>query len=148
MSTDSSAERSSAVSGTDRQAASSPPRIPARNSGSTERLWLKRSISYALISAPCPRGVRMTVIDLLLEYVRRPGADGAEHGYPVQQFPADVAGLPHPGRGRLRDELGGLPGPQPAGDVRAPLGVGDAGDRVVGDTRAADLQGEAAARDQ
>src|SRR5580692_922651 len=95
MSADSSAARSSAVSGTDPQACSSPASIPARNSGSTERLWLNRSISYALISSPPPRGVRMTEGGLLLKHLGRAGAHGAEQRYPVQQLAADVARLPH-----------------------------------------------------
>src|SRR5580700_9830816 len=109
-STDSSAERSSAVSGMDCQACSSWARIPARKAGSTDRLWQNRSISYLAISAPRPRGVGMTEPDLLLEYFGRAGPDGTEQRDPVQQLTADVAGPLHAlGRG-LGDEVGGLPG--------------------------------------
>src|ERR1700685_2430117 len=109
VSTDPSADRSSAVSGMDCQAFSSWARIPARNSGSTDRLWLNRSISYLPISAPGPGRVRMAEGDLLLEHLGRAVADRPEQGDPVEQLAAYVAGPLHAFRGRLRDQFGGLP---------------------------------------
>src|ERR1700734_169296 len=55
-----------------------------------ERHWCKPSEGESL---PPPDTVGVAVLHLRRDVIRLAVADGAEHGYPVQQFAADIAGF-------------------------------------------------------
>ena len=102
----------------------------------------------SIVSIPPPDRIGVAVLLVVVgEVARLVLADHAEQHDPVEQLAADIAGLPHPLRRRLRDDLVELAVADAAVQVLRPFDVGHAVALAGIDLRPADLEREAAGRD-
>ena len=107
--------------------------VPAENFGRDGiRPGAQSGLSDVLIarpSIPAPHAVGVAVLHLRRDIGRLAVADGAEHGDPVQQLAADIAGLEHAMLRRLGDQCVDLLLFQQLDDARRPSGSGTPSER-------------------
>src|SRR5256885_17164724 len=99
----------------------------------------------ARLSIQAPGRIGMSMIGLGRDENRLAATDRAQHGDPVEQLTADIAGLREPGRRRLRDESADAGLLKMVLHAFGPFRVGRTGALAQRDAGTADLERAAAA---